>query len=166
MGGQRAFRAVSVVGHQNLATLWVGKSFRASRYLPFESKSRAVFMGLGGDGVGVVWSGIVGWSGCAGAVWSGAGGCEVSGVGVAGGFGRGGTVVVRVGRGSMVSVFDEGMVDVGTDEVGAVPGVSWLSVCALVVCTSFGACRVLVSVEICSERMWIIPSLSFRAVLS
>lgn len=45
--GQRALRAASVVGHQNLATLCVGKSLKGSMYRPLESKSRAVLVGFG-----------------------------------------------------------------------------------------------------------------------
>lgn len=61
MDGHRTLRAASVVGHQNLATLWVGKSLKGSMYLPLESRSRAVFVGLGADtgAVDVDWGGIV-----------------------------------------------------------------------------------------------------------
>lgn len=95
--GQRVLRAASVVGHQNLATLCVGKSFKGSMYRPLESRSRAVFVGLG-DRVAIeeareVWPEAVDRDGSAGEVVPGEGGGPAAGVhivdaGVAGVVGR------------------------------------------------------------------------------
>lgn len=174
--GQRVFRAVSVVGHQNLATLWVGKSFRGSMCRPFESKSRAVFIGCGGvvvlDRVGGIRAEAAGRGGCAGDVSGphrpGVCGSVVSAVVVTGRSVGVDVHVVRDGSGGVDPVFDVGV----PSAVGS-SGVRWvgeeeyspdgdinisrlLSVCAPVVvvctCVPFSVARVFVRVVICFDR--------------
>lgn len=131
MDRQSTSRADSVVGHQNFATLWVGNSFKGSRYHPLESMSMAVLM------VGWAWDKAAGRGGCvagegAAVDVDGVGAVSVVGVGVAGEVSRGGSgacvgVAVGVGGGVVVSAVSMGMaVEVGWG--GGVAGdISWFA---------------------------------------